>query len=98
MRKYLLLLFIIVISIPASAQLYQLTGKITDQNNKPVAFTSVYIRNSTYGTAANEEGIYQFKLAAGDYDIVYRFAGYKEIVKKMCSWWMRVTNCSSSAK
>jgi hypothetical protein len=83
MRKYLLLLFIIIISIPVSAQLHLLTGKITDQNNKPVAFTSVYIRNSTYGTVANEEGMYQFKLTAGNYEVVYRFAGYKEVVEKI---------------
>jgi hypothetical protein len=83
MRKYLLLLFIIIISTSASAQLHLLTGKITDQNNKPVAFTSVYIRNSTYGTVANEEGLYQFKLTAGNYEVVYRFAGYKEVVEKI---------------
>lgn len=83
MRRYLLLFFIITISIPASAQSYLLSGRITNQQNKPVAFSSIYIRNSTYGTAANEEGKYQFKLAAGNYDVVYRFVGYKEVVEKI---------------
>src|ERR1700712_4271102 len=79
MRRYLLLLFIAISSLAASAQQYLLTGRITDENNKPVAFTSIYIRNSTYGTAASEEGRYQFKLAAGTYRVVYRFVGFKEV-------------------
>src|ERR1700761_7422367 len=83
MRKYLLLLFIIIISLRASAQSYQLTGRVIGQNNKPAAFTLVYIRNSTYGTVANEEGMYQLKLAAGNYDVVYRLGGYKEVAEKI---------------
>ena len=83
MRKYLLLLFITIVSLPATAQLYQLTGRITDQNNKPAGFTSVYIKNSTYGTVANEEGLYQLKLATGSYDVIYRLGGYKEVAEKI---------------
>lgn len=83
MGKYLLLLFIIIISLQASAQSYLLTGRVTDHYNKPMAFTSVYIKNSTYGTVANEEGKYQFKLAAGNYNVVYRLAGYKEVIERI---------------
>jgi hypothetical protein len=83
MRRYLLLFIIIVFSLPASAQLYLLNGKITGNDGKPAAFASVYIRNSTYGTVANEDGMYQFKLAAGNYEVVYRFVGYKEIAEQV---------------
>src|ERR1700749_1846841 len=83
MKKYLLLLVIIIISVPAFAQQYLLTGKVTDHDNKPISFTAVYIRNSTYGTTANEQGRYQFKLAPGNYDVVYRFVGYQEKVEKI---------------
>ncbi len=83
MRKYLLLLFIIISTLPAVAQQFLLAGRITDQSGKPVAFTSVYIRNSTYGTVANEQGTYQFKLMPGNYAIVYRSPGYKEQVEKV---------------
>ncbi|MDB5136677.1 MAG: carboxypeptidase-like regulatory protein [Mucilaginibacter sp.] len=83
MRKYLLLFFITLLSLSASAQLYLLTGKITNQQNKSLAFATVYIRNSTYGTSANENGNYQFKLGAGTYNIVYRFPGYRELTEKI---------------
>lgn len=83
MRRYLLLFISIIISLPVSAQLHLLTGKITGRDNKPAAFTSIYIRNSTYGTSANEDGMYQFKLVAGNYEVVYRLPGYKEVAEKI---------------
>jgi Family of unknown function (DUF5686)/CarboxypepD_reg-like domain len=83
MRKYLLLLFIVMFTLPAMAQQFLLAGRVTDESGKPVAFTSVYIRNSTYGTAANEQGTYQLKLSAGNYAIIYRLPGYKEQVEKV---------------
>ncbi|HZX58903.1 MAG TPA: DUF5686 family protein [Mucilaginibacter sp.] len=83
MRKYLLLLFIVVSALPAIAQQLALAGRVTDQNGRAVAFTSVYIRNSTYGTVANEQGTYQLKLGAGNYAIIYRAPGYKEQVENI---------------
>lgn len=83
MRRQLLSFLLILVSIPAFAQLHLLTGKITDNEGKPISFASVYIRNSTYGTAANESGSYQFKLISGNYDVVYRIPGYKERIIKV---------------
>ncbi len=78
MKKLLLFIFVVLSAFHASAQQYVLSGRITDQKNGPVSFASVYIKNSTYGTTANENGEYQFKLKPGNYDIIYRFVGYKE--------------------
>ena len=83
MRRYLLLLFISLSASDAFCQVFTLSGKITDQKNKPVAFASVYIRNSTYGTSANETGDYVLRLAPGSYDVIYRFVGYKERIDKI---------------
>lgn len=83
MKRYLLTLFIViaVLSLKANAQQFVLSGRITDKNNKPIGFVSVYIRNSTYGTTSNENGVYQFKLDPGNYKVVYRFVGYKERIE-----------------
>ncbi|MDN3581721.1 DUF5686 family protein [Mucilaginibacter flavus] len=83
MKKHLLLIFTALCSLTASAQQYKLSGKITGSKNNPIPFTSVYIRNSTYGTTANENGVYQFKLAPGTYNLTYRFVGYNEKVIKV---------------
>ena len=77
MRKYLLLLLTFICSVAAFGQdTYMLTGKITGVDGKPLSFAAVYIKNSTYGTNANEQGNYEGKLTSGDYDVVYRFVGY----------------------
>jgi len=83
MRKYLLLLSLLGFVLPVSAQVYTLTGRVTDNNSKTLPFAAVYIRNSTYGTVANEQGNYQLKLTPGNYSIVYREPGYKEQVEKI---------------
>jgi len=83
MRKFLLLLFILLTGLSVQAQTYLLTGRVTDRQDKAISFAVVYIRNSTYGTVANEDGRYQFKLEPGEYTIVYRFVGYKEITEKI---------------
>ena len=83
MRRYLLLISTIIISLTTKAQTYLLNGRVTDQTNKSIAYAAVYIKNSTYGTVTSEEGKYQLKLAPGSYNVVYRFVGYKEVTEKI---------------
>jgi len=81
MKRQLLFILILFSAFKVSAQQYILSGRVTDVQNKPIPFASVYIRNTTYGTTANENGIYQFKLNAGTYKVIYRFVGYKERIE-----------------
>jgi hypothetical protein len=85
MKRFLLSASIILSAIcfKASAQQFVFSGQVTDQKNNPISFVSVYIKNSTYGTTTNEDGVYEFKLEAGTYNIVYRFVGYKERIEKI---------------
>ncbi|MBC7398748.1 MAG: carboxypeptidase-like regulatory domain-containing protein, partial [Mucilaginibacter sp.] len=85
MKRFLLSVFILLSAFvfKASAQQYVLSGKITDAKGNPISYVSVYIRNSTYGTTTNEEGIYKFNISPGTYNLVYRFVGYKERVEKV---------------
>lgn len=85
MKTFLLSFFLLLSAVvfKASAQQFVLSGKITDDKGAPISFVSVYIRNSTYGTTTNEDGVYKFNLNAGDYDVVYRYVGYKERIEKV---------------
>lgn len=65
----------------SAQQQYILSGHVTDQRGGPVSFVSVYIRNTTYGTTSNEQGVYKFNLSAGEYDVIYRYVGYKEQIE-----------------
>ena len=81
MKKQLLLILILFTAFKVSAQQYILSGRITDMQNHRIPFTSVYIRSTTYGATANENGQYQFKLNPGTYHVIYRFVGYKERIE-----------------
>jgi len=83
MKKTLLLLLTQLFFSAAFCQQYIISGKITDAQGKPVAFTSIYIKNTTQGTSANDKGLYQFRVNPGTYDVVYRFVGFKEKVEQL---------------
>lgn len=83
MCKYLLLLVLNMFTLKVSGQTYRLEGRITDVNKNAIGFASVYIRNTTYGTSANENGYYTFNLKPGNYNVIYRFVGYKERIENI---------------
>ena len=81
--KNLLFILFSLIALKASGQQYMLSGHISDAENHPVSLVSIYISNTTYGTTANESGNYQFKLNPGNYKVVYRLVGHKEVVQNV---------------
>ncbi|MGB5980552.1 MAG: DUF5686 and carboxypeptidase regulatory-like domain-containing protein [Nonlabens sp.] len=76
MRKSLLILWtVVLVSAFAKAQL---TGNLTDQEGNPVAFASIYIKNTYTGTTTNNDGSYALKLPEfKEYEIVFQSLGYK---------------------
>jgi hypothetical protein len=84
MKKTLLPFLISLFTVCAAfGQQYSISGKITDAEGKPVPFTSIYLKNTTRGTSANDLGLYGFRVSSGTYDVVYRFVGYKEKVEHL---------------
>ncbi|MBK6930718.1 MAG: carboxypeptidase-like regulatory domain-containing protein [Saprospirales bacterium] len=61
----------------------QLSGKVLDENGDPLPYASVYVRNSTKGTAANADGEFRLPLDPGAYDIVFQYIGYKQRVERV---------------
>ncbi|MEO6038480.1 MAG: DUF5686 and carboxypeptidase regulatory-like domain-containing protein, partial [Saprospiraceae bacterium] len=59
----------------------QLSGVVLDEQNEPLPYASVYVRNSTNGTAANGEGEFRLALAPGDYEIVFQYIGYNQKIE-----------------
>jgi hypothetical protein len=56
----------------------QVKGKVTDANGRALAFSSVYVKGSTKGTVANNDGYYFLDLARGKYTIVCAHVGYQK--------------------
>ena len=81
MRKLIsIILLITLFKLSFSAVI---TGKITDTNNSPLPFASVYVKNTTYGVACDYNGKYFIELNPGTYTLVYSFIGYKPVEKKI---------------
>ena len=80
MKKVILLFFLISCSTAFS----QIKGKITDTNQNPLSFVSVYFNKTITGTTSNNDGFYELDAnKVGDYIVVFQFLGYKTIKKSV---------------
>ena len=63
---------------------FTLSGFIKDKSNSEVLIgASVYAKGSLQGTTTNGYGFYSFTLAEGNYEIVFSFIGYKNVVRQL---------------
>ncbi|WP_231463299.1 MULTISPECIES: DUF5686 and carboxypeptidase regulatory-like domain-containing protein [unclassified Pedobacter] len=61
-----------------TAQQFTVSGTIKDVDGQPIPFASVYIKNTTKGTSANVDGIYELKLAKAQHTLTFRAIGFKQ--------------------
>jgi Family of unknown function (DUF5686)/CarboxypepD_reg-like domain len=78
MRFAFTFVLVLLITFGSLAQQVSVSGKVTDENGKPVPFASVYIKNTTKGASANSEGDYLLQLQPGLYDIQYKALGFRQ--------------------
>jgi hypothetical protein len=74
---------IIVLTALTPALLFAqgIRGTITDETGKPLAFASIFVKQTGSGTTANENGTYEVALDSGHYEIIYQFLGYETQVR-----------------
>ena len=96
MNKLLLSLFLVLFSMVLSAQQVLVSGKITDEKNQALSFSSVLVKGSTQGTNANADGFYSLKLAPGTYELIFQYVGYKKKVEKIVVEGNTIKNVSLS--
>ncbi|MEO5684547.1 MAG: DUF5686 and carboxypeptidase regulatory-like domain-containing protein [Chitinophagaceae bacterium] len=75
MFKNILFLFITVF-LYATAHAGRVTGSITDEKGNPLPYASVFVKGTTTGTTANNQGKYFLELEAGSYTITCQHVGY----------------------
>ena len=74
---HLLLFFLQLAGLSATAQSLKVTGKITNAKIEPIAFASVQIKEYKQGTVTKEDGSYELELEEGKYELVISMIGYK---------------------
>ncbi|SFQ32173.1 DUF5686 and carboxypeptidase regulatory-like domain-containing protein [Hymenobacter arizonensis] len=52
-------------------------GTVSGANNQGLAFANVAVRGAATSTGANEQGQYQLRLPAGQYELVFQYVGYR---------------------
>jgi hypothetical protein len=82
-RFYFLFVVLTFILNSAAGQQFSIKGTIRDAEGLPIPFVSVYIKNTTKGTSANVDGIYNLKADTGRITLVYRAIGFKNTEKKI---------------
>jgi hypothetical protein len=75
--RFLAILLLSLLAFSGSARATSVSGTVTDSQNQPVPFCSVYLKGTTTGTTANIEGAYALEVLPGNYEIVFRSIGYK---------------------
>jgi len=78
MRKYLIVLLLIYISIDVFSQVrYTLNGYVKDsEDGEELIGVNVTIRELITGTTTNVYGFYSITLDAGKYQVIYSYIGY----------------------
>lgn len=56
-------------------------GFVIDDQENPIPFASVFLKNTTYGGSSDENGNFSFTAPNGNYTITARVIGYKETGK-----------------
>lgn len=81
MKLLQLFAFVFFIFIGYSGFSATITGKILDSDSTALPFSTVYVKNSTYGVTADYNGKYFIELSPGTYTLVYNYIGYQTFEK-----------------
>ncbi|PIV60346.1 MAG: hypothetical protein COS14_04980 [Bacteroidetes bacterium CG02_land_8_20_14_3_00_31_25] len=80
--KKIIFLVLMVIFYQISYAQNVMKGKITDQNNEPLAGTTIFLPELNKGTVANQDGEYVLKnLPNGKLKIQFSFIGYNNVIE-----------------
>ncbi|MEP7195805.1 MAG: DUF5686 and carboxypeptidase regulatory-like domain-containing protein [Saprospiraceae bacterium] len=63
----------------------QIMGRVTNEQNEPLAYVSVYFEGTSIGTTSNELGYYQLDLLQGEHILVFQLIGFEKQKRKVLS-------------
>jgi len=78
-------LYLVLVIFSFSTTLFGqvLKGSIKDSDGKPIPFSTVYIKEVSYGTSANIDGEFELKLPAGKYTCTFQCMGFKPVIQNI---------------
>jgi TonB-linked SusC/RagA family outer membrane protein len=80
MKQMSLLIVVLISLLPATllAQDRQVTGKVTDENGKPLSDVTIQVKGTTTATFTSPEGFYSIKVPSGNSTLIFSSIGFEE--------------------
>ncbi len=75
--SFRLLLFWLLCGLPFLSRAGVVKGTVSGANKAGLAFANVAVRGAATSTGANEQGQFQLRLPAGQYELVFQYVGYR---------------------
>jgi len=72
-----LVCFCLLVSAAASGHCQSISGRIVDENKKPVPFANILIQETSSGASADDQGRYYISIDPGIYNFVISSVGYQ---------------------
>ena len=60
-----------------------ISGTILNEEDEPMPFATIYVREINNGTASNADGLFRVDLAPGVYTVTFQYMGYKTITRQI---------------
>ncbi|HCM76908.1 MAG TPA: membrane receptor RagA, partial [Cytophagales bacterium] len=58
-------------------------GTITADDGSPLAYATIFVKQSGTGTVTGQEGQYEVFLSPGHYDITFQYLGYETVTRQV---------------
>ena len=81
--KPIMLFFLMACMAFTTARAGRISGTVTDDKGALLAYSSVFVKGTTKGVTANNEGKYSLELDPGNYTLVCQYVGYTRQEKKI---------------
>lgn len=78
-----LTLALLFVSTCAHANAGGVRGNVKDEKGEPLAYTTIFVKQTGSGTIANVNGNYEITLPPGQYELVFQYLSYETIVKQV---------------
>ncbi|MDX2280827.1 MAG: DUF5686 and carboxypeptidase regulatory-like domain-containing protein [Saprospiraceae bacterium] len=81
--KLLFLILFLAAQLVQAQQSGVIQGIVLDENGEPLPFATVYIKNTSNGTATNAKGNFKLNVPYGQADLMVQYIGYKQNTQRV---------------
>ncbi len=74
----IVILILTVITLYSQQKYSVITGKVTDENNSPLPFANVYLKETNVGTSTDNRGNFKIVTKPGRYTLEISYVGYEK--------------------